>query len=129
MTTIAARHDAYAAKGNLTMKKIYLLISVFVIATLACSLTPATPAPTVLPPDMALPSTPTPEIFIARTQAVPATESAETTFTFAPLSFVLPVAVAGGASGSEQPRLDGDDAAWWMKTPGHLQVSLADYYV
>jgi hypothetical protein len=124
---------------NLNNEKIYLLLSIFVITTLACSLTPATPAPTGLPSDAvlpptsatpaAIPPTTTPEIFIARTQAVPATESAGTAITFAPLSLVLPMAVASGASGSEQPRLDSDDAAWWMKTPGHLQVSLADYYV
>jgi hypothetical protein len=241
------------------MKRIYLLLSIFVITTLACSLTPVTPVPTSLPPDAvlpptsatpaAIPPTTTPEIFIARTQAIPAhiqlngitlavqdasldvcdlpdcpsapsgkrylrvtlqaldlpadqvldyknlpqgiaiyddtgvitpferlfayhpaaqqlilyfvIPQAATVFglqwpgaaeipltvvpapmptapppivagtvtTYAPLTFILPPGVALGSSGSEQPRLDGDDAAWWMKTPGHLQVSLADYYV
>jgi hypothetical protein len=48
--------------------------------------------------------------------------------TFAPLSLVLPARIASGASGIQQPRVDGDEAAMWMKTPGHLQVSLNDYY-
>jgi hypothetical protein len=45
------------------------------------------------------------------------------------LSLVVPPEVADGASGSESPRVDSDDAAWWQKTPGHLQVMLGDYYV
>ena len=41
----------------------------------------------------------------------------------------MPPGVASGASGSEYPRIDSEDAAWWQKTPGHLQVMLGDYYV
>jgi hypothetical protein len=37
--------------------------------------------------------------------------------------------VADGATVSDSPRADGDDLAWWQKTPGHLQVMLGDYYV
>ncbi|MBE2223523.1 MAG: hypothetical protein IAF02_18425 [Anaerolineae bacterium] len=52
-----------------------------------------------------------------------------TAVTFGPLSLVVPAEVAGGASGSDYPRIDSEDAAWWQKTPGHLQVMLGDYYV
>jgi hypothetical protein len=45
------------------------------------------------------------------------------------LNLVVPSGVANGASGSEYPRFDSEDAAWWQKTPGHLQVMLGDYYV
>ncbi len=48
---------------------------------------------------------------------------------FTPLSFLLPPDIASGASGSEQPRQDSPEAAWWQKTPGHLQVNLGDDYV
>ena len=53
----------------------------------------------------------------------------DTAVTYGSLSFVVPPGVAGGASGSEYPRVDSEDAAWWQKTPGHLQVTLGDYYV
>jgi hypothetical protein len=42
---------------------------------------------------------------------------------------LVPPEIATGASGSDIARLDSPDAAWWQKTPGHLQVSLSDYYV
>jgi hypothetical protein len=48
------------------MKKVFLVISMLVIATLACSLTVTAPTATEVP------VTTTPEIFIARTQAIPA---------------------------------------------------------
>jgi hypothetical protein len=136
------------------MKKIFLFLSIFVIVTLACDLA-VTVAPSIdspLPTNTVIPATesntqipssatPTPEVFIALTQAIPATavpnmtatvsppSDTGTAVTFNPLSLVLPPEVASGASGSEFPRVDGDDAAWWQKTPGHLQVMLGDYYV
>ena len=55
--------------------------------------------------------------------------STGTTATFGPVTLVIPPGVASGASGSEMPRLDSEDAAWWQKTPGHTQVMLGDYYV
>ena len=55
--------------------------------------------------------------------------STGTTVTFGSLTLVVPPGVASGASGSEYPRIDSEDAAWWQKTPGHLQIMLGDYYV
>ncbi|MGB2894684.1 MAG: hypothetical protein WBB65_00795 [Anaerolineales bacterium] len=52
-----------------------------------------------------------------------------TVVTFGSITLEVPPGVASGASGSEYPRIDSDDAAWWQKTPGHLQVMLGDYYV
>jgi hypothetical protein len=132
------------------MRKIFIFICTLTIMALACDLS-VTVAPTTGPaststntvvtstlaptqvPDSA---TPTPEVFIALTQAIPnatatsaPTSSAGTAVTYSPLSLVIPSAVANEASGSDFSRVDGDDAAWWQKTPGHLQVMLGDYYV
>ena len=44
---------------------------------------------------------------------------------FGRLSFAIPPSAASGASGKEYSRFDAEDAAYWRKTPGHLQVNLA----
>jgi hypothetical protein len=59
---------------------------------------------------------------------ISSTSDQGTAVTYEPLSLVIPPDVASGASGSQLPRVDGEDAAYWQKTPGHLQVSLGDYY-
>jgi hypothetical protein len=41
----------------------------------------------------------------------------------------VPPEVASGASGSEVPCNDGEEAAYWQKIPGHTQIMLGDYYV
>lgn len=130
------------------MKKLVFFICILTVTVLACDLSvtvapPAisTSAPTTntVVPSTAEPATPTPEIFIGVTQAIPPTTAPNptaiqppisngTTVTYSPLTVTIPQPVAGGASGQDFPRLDGDDAAWWQKTPGHLQVSLGDYY-
>jgi hypothetical protein len=96
------------------------------------SVTPVTEEP------IQIQASPTP---IAATEvpatAVPTTESLTaqppsdtgTAVTFGSLSLIVPPGVASGASGSDYPRIDSEDAAWWQKTPGHLQVMLGDYYV
>jgi hypothetical protein len=128
------------------MKKHILLFVLFILLTSACVPTVSV-EPTTVPADLAThtalpatntptltpePATPTPEIFIALTQAVPGelqpTQPAGTTVTYTPLTLTIPATIGSGASGAEIPRLDSDDAAWWQKTPGHLQVSLGDYY-
>lgn len=119
------------------MKKILSIPALLLLTGLACSLTVPV-SPTAAPAETVIP-TPTPEIFIALTQAVPGelqpteapapTAGAGTTVTYPPLTFTIPQTVASGASGSDIPRLDGEDAANWQKTPGHLQVSLTDYYL
>lgn len=116
------------------MNKNLLFVSPLILATLACDMTiPATPpVQTVTPATQAYePATTTPEIFISLTQAVPGefqpTPDA-TTVTYNPLTVTIPQAVASGASGRDFPRLDSADTAWWERTPGHVQVSLGDYY-
>jgi len=82
----------------------------------------ATADPSPIP--VLITSTPTVAISTARPASNPGT-----TVSFEPLTVVVPQEVASGASGKEYPRLDTEDAAWWQKTPGHLEVMLGDYYV
>jgi hypothetical protein len=58
----------------------------------------------------------------------PPSANTETAATYGVLSLVVPPGVASGSSGREMPPFDSDDAAWWQKTPGHLEISLGDYY-
>lgn len=98
-------------------------------ASAATATNPATntmiPATEVLTPIPA-PATPVPATAVSPTQP---SSSTGTEATFGSLTLVVPPEVASGASGSEYPRNDSEDAAWWQKTPGHLQVMLGDYYV
>ena len=88
-----------------------------------------TPVPVLEPP------TTTPEVFISLTQAIPAAAVVQpspvpnTLVTFGRLTLEIPPSVASGASGGDMPPVTNEDAAYWQKTPGHLQVSLNDYYV
>ncbi|MBK9601516.1 MAG: hypothetical protein IPO36_06660 [Anaerolineales bacterium] len=128
------------------MKKIFLFLSLFVIVTLACdvsvNIAPTSAVPTIAEtPVLIEPPTTTPEVFISLTQAIPATAVPSATsivqpspvtntlVTFGRLTLEIPSSVASGASGKEYPRNDSEDAPYWDKTPGHLQVSLNDYYV
>lgn len=134
------------------MKKITSFILLFILIALACAscISDIVKPPSSQPTDVALPTTviksptpqpatPTPEIFIALTQAIPGEfqpttvpqppTSDGTTVTFSPLTVTIPQSIASGASMSNFPRVDGEDVPWWEKTPGHLQVSLADYYL
>ncbi len=79
-----------------------------------------------------IPVSPTPILATeAPGTAIPTAQpsTTETEVIYGSLSFVVPPGVASGASGREYPRVEGEDAAWWQKTPGHLQVTLGDYYV
>jgi hypothetical protein len=80
-----------------------------------------TPVPaTAVPTEIPLPPTAVP---IAQLSA-----STGTAVTFGSLNLVIPPEVASGASGSEFPANDSEEAAWWEKTPAHLQLMLGDYY-
>jgi hypothetical protein len=116
------------------MKRIFLFLSMLVIATLACdisvNLTPTNTVPTdAETPVLIEPATTTPEVFISLTQAIPGTPVPSTLVTFGRLTLEIPASVANGASGTDIPPVTDEDAPEWSKTPGHLQVSLGDYYV
>lgn len=139
------------------MKKISSFALLFTLTALACvaCVSVTMESPTSQPTNTSLPATtnpdptqelvnPTPEIFIALTQAIPGEfqptdaplaptatvqppVSAQTAVTYQRLSFAIPQNVANGALGSDFARQDGEAAAWWQKTPGHLHVTLSDY--
>lgn len=116
------------------MKKFFFFLSLFLVVTLACDISVnLTPTNTVPPaaetPMLIEPPTTTPEVFISLTQAIPETPVTSTLVTFGRLTLEIPSSVASGASGKEMPPITIEDAPYWEKTPGHLQVSLGDYYV
>lgn len=116
------------------MRRVFLFVSVLIIVIMSCDLSvnipPINEVPTLAEtPVLVEPSTTTPEVFISLTQAIPATHAPGTLVTFGRLTLVIPVSVADGASGTDIPPVTDSDAPDWGKTPGHLQVSLNDYYV
>ena len=127
------------------MKKMILFLCVLVVISLACdvlvNISPTNDVPTATESlVLTEPPTTTPEVFISLTQAIPATAVpsatplvqplpvAKTSVTFGRLSLDIPQSVASGASGRDYPPVTSEDAPYWEKTPGHLQVSLNDYY-
>jgi hypothetical protein len=74
-----------------------------------------------------MPSSSVSEVAAILAEQLPA--NTETEVTVGMLSLVVPPEVASGASGGEVPRFDNEQAAWWEKTPGHLEVMLGDYSV
>jgi hypothetical protein len=117
------------------MKKAYLMLSIFILATAACGVPLQAATPTAVPPTpvAVLPSaTPVP----ATATPIPATETPAATptpifegtaVTFAPLSLVIPPGLASGASGSQLPPAEGQDVPAWGVTPGHTQLTLDGY--
>jgi hypothetical protein len=121
-------------KGNSTMKRFALFLCLLVVLSLSCdvsvNLAPSDEVPTAAETPVPVePPTTTPEVFISLTQAIPGTPVQNSLFTFGRVTLEIPSSVASGASGQEYPRVDAQDGAEWQKTPGHLQVSLNDYYV
>lgn len=122
------------------LNRTFLFLSVLVIMTLSCDLSvniaPTNEVPTAAEtPVLIEPPTPTPEVFISLTQAFPATPIVQpspvtnTLVSYGRLTLEIPSSVANGASGLDVPPVTDDDTPYWEKTPGHLQVSLGDYYV
>jgi hypothetical protein len=119
------------------MKKTFLFSHILILMVLAGCM-PAVKSPTeipasatTIPATLALTQTPAlatsvPTAFIPNEQP---TSNAGLVTTYGPLTIVVPPGVANGASGIEMPRIDGEDAAWWQKTPGHWQINLGDYYL
>ena len=128
------------------MKRFFLLLSVLILVTAACdvsvNIAPTNEVPTAVETAVMIePPTTTPEVFISLTQAIPATAVPSATsivqpshvlntlVTYGRLTLEIPASVASGASGTDIAPVTSDDAPSWEKTPGHLLVSLKDYYV
>lgn len=126
------------------VKKIFLFLSIFIVATLACDLSvtvasPTSPAP--LPTNTAaavenptqipasVTSIPTTEVEVPTTVA-PTMQPPSITgamVTYGPLGFILPPEIASGFVGDQFSRAEGDNVAPWEVTPGHTQITLDGY--
>jgi hypothetical protein len=126
-------------KGNATMKKIFLFISIFIVMTLACDLavTAAPPTGPASLPTNTIPAVENPSQIPAPVTSIPTTEAPTTqppsitgaAASYGPLNLVLPLGVAGGFSGSQFPRAEGDNLAPSEVTPGHTQITLEGYFL
>jgi hypothetical protein len=132
-------------KGIETMKKIFMLLSMLVFMTFACNLSmtisPSTNTSVPQSTFTALPAMETATPILSSSTSNPSTDIHASTaiiqpspigsmaVTFERLTLVISSSVASGANGKEFPRFDAEDAPYWQKTPGHLQVMLGDYYV
>jgi len=109
-----------------TQSRFFLkLLTAFLTGSLLLSACAPAATGTNLPTNTMIPAT---EVSATAIPTAQPTSSMGTTVTFGTLTLVVPPGVASGASGSEYPRIDSEDAAWWQKTPGHLQIMLGDYY-
>ncbi|MFT3891046.1 MAG: hypothetical protein QM730_05380 [Anaerolineales bacterium] len=116
------------------MKKAFLFLSLFIVLSLACTLS-VDVAPTIsatqAPTQIVEPPTTTPEIFISLTQAMPATEiptiAQSVEVSVPPLTVSLPTTLATGARGAQIPRADGQDLPYFELTPGHTELELEGY--
>lgn len=127
------------------MKKLPLFLLLFTFLSLtgcgrSANITPINETPYAdATAVMAGPSTPTPEVFISRTQAIPSTPAADNSptsespseenilVTLSRITFEIPISVASGASGAEVPAFLDEELAYWQKTPGHFLVLFNDY--
>lgn len=107
--------------------KNFALIAIFItILLVACE-----PQTTITPTDQLITpttsretSTATPAVLSTPTLSFDGTE-----VSYGPMTLVVPMGIADGASGVEVTPLTDDDAPWWEKTPGHTQINLEDYYI
>ena len=103
-----------------------MLLATYLTGSLLLSACAPVATATDLPVNTMIPATEVPETAIPTAQPP---SGMGTEVTFGSLTLVVPQGVASGASGSDYPRIDSEDTAWWQKTPGHTQVMLGDYYV
>jgi len=131
------------------MKKILLLLSLFIVVTMACDVavtvvpsTGSTPLPTntMIPAsETSVPATLDPTQIPASPTSIPTTSVPSATSTlplpptnktqvfYRPVNLVLPTGLANGISGTQFPRVDGQDHPSWELTPGHTVVKLEGY--
>jgi hypothetical protein len=123
------------------MKKIFLFLSIFMLAALGCDLSvsvaPSTspaslPTNTTIPAGGDLTQIPPSPTLVPATSAPSATAAMPPAFegtevSTGPLRIVLPPGLASGAHGSQIPRADGENFAPWDVTPGHTVLTLEGY--
>ena len=106
-------------------KNFLLLLSMIDVFVAGCAPHLSLPTDEIPASATSIPAMETPALTL--TPDVPAFSG--TKISYGNLTLVVPPGVASGASGSEVPRVESEEAAWWQKTPGHLEVVLGDYYV
>lgn len=108
------------------MKKILFFLFVFIIVTMACdmsvSIGPSTNTPAPQSEDTAVPATALPS---ETTSPLPSTNGSQVSF--GSVSLVLPAGLASGISGTDFPRVEGEDYPYWELTPGHTVIKLDGY--
>ena len=123
------------------MRTIFMLLTIFILLTLACDLSvnivPTDEVPTVefTPVPVIDPPTQTPESLDSPTPVVDATSLPTETLPandgvqvfYRPLSLVLPMGLASGISAEQFSRNEGSEVAPWDVTPGHIQINLEGY--
>ncbi len=106
------------------VKKIFMFLSAFIVVTLACdmsvSLAPSTNTAVPQPGDTTIPS---------ETPISPLPPTTGVQVSHRPLSLVLPTGLASGVSGTDFPRVEGEDHPYWELTPGHTVVKLEGYFL
>ena len=111
------------------MKKMLLFLSIFIIVTMACdmsvSMAPSTDAPDPQSKDTAVLVTAIPGE--TSTSPLPSTNGSQVSY--GSLSLVLPSGLASGISGTDFPRVEGEDHPYWELTPGHTVVKLEGYFL
>jgi hypothetical protein len=127
---------------NTKVKKALWFLSIIIVTATACDLSVAvSPStnPSPLPTNTVIPVTVAPTQILASPTTSPPTIPPIATATTSQAAFegeevsVYPLTIhvspelAGGMYGTQFPRLDGADAAWWQKTPGHTQITLEAY--
>jgi len=112
------------------MKKAFLFLTLLTLMALACDV-----AVNIVPPTSPASST----INTPAPTSLPATQAPSATFTAAPppsngirasfgsVSLVIPSGLANGIGGSQLPRKNEGDGAWWELDPGHAQINLGGY--
>ena len=123
--------------SNKRVHKIFFIISILILAALACNQVIPAPTPTPAPaaPATTLPTQPPTEVPVEPTalpEVIPTETPAPTAIpgmqvSFGSLSLVIPPGLANGASGTEFPRAEGSDIPPWELTPGHIQLKLEGY--
>jgi hypothetical protein len=130
-------------KGNATMKKLFLVLSIFIVASLACDLsiniTPSNSTAVPQPTNTTVPVVETSTNVPASATTIPATAVPSATspsplpstngkqVSYRPVSLILPAGLASGISGTDFPRVEGEDHPYWELTPGHTVVKLEGY--
>jgi hypothetical protein len=111
------------------MKKAFFYICILLFATMACSLPQLLSTPNEAPVTV-VPVQATEDLVVLPTATQQPAQPPSfdgVPVAFGALHFVIPPGMASGASGTQLPRVEGDDAGPWELTPGHIQLMLEGY--